>query len=58
MRQWWGLAARLVTGGVWVVAGAIKLPDPATSVQRVTASGGPSSVLEAARLCSFQIKTS
>ena len=32
--------------------------DPATSVQRVTASGGPSSVLEAARLCSFQIKTS
>ena len=34
---WLGLLARLVTGGVWVVAGAIKLPDPAASVDAVRA---------------------
>ena len=37
MKEWFGLAARLVVGGVWIVAGAIKLPDPATSVQAVRA---------------------
>lgn len=34
---WFGLAARLVVGGVWVVAGALKLPDPAASVRSVRA---------------------
>jgi uncharacterized membrane protein YphA (DoxX/SURF4 family) len=34
---WLGLLARLVTGGVWVVAGAVKLPDPAASVDAVRA---------------------
>ena len=34
---WLGLLARLVTGGVWMVAGAIKLPDPAASVDAVRA---------------------
>jgi uncharacterized membrane protein YphA (DoxX/SURF4 family) len=37
---WWvwaGLVARLVVGGVWVVAGALKLPDPALSVRAVRA---------------------
>ena len=29
--------ARLVTGGVWIVAGALKLPDPAASVRAVRA---------------------
>ena len=37
MRDWIGLAARLVTGGVWIVAGLIKLPDPAGSVRAVRA---------------------
>jgi uncharacterized membrane protein YphA (DoxX/SURF4 family) len=37
MREWFGLVARLVTGGVWIVAGAIKLPDPSQSVQAVRA---------------------
>jgi uncharacterized membrane protein YphA (DoxX/SURF4 family) len=32
-----GLVARLVTGGVWIVAGAAKLPDPAASVRAVRA---------------------
>jgi len=31
------LVARLVTGGVWIVAGALKLPDPAQSVDAVRA---------------------
>jgi uncharacterized membrane protein YphA (DoxX/SURF4 family) len=35
--QWWGLVARLVTGGVWIVAGALKLPDLAASVRAVRA---------------------
>ncbi|MFC4785250.1 MauE/DoxX family redox-associated membrane protein [Nocardioides sp. MAHUQ-72] len=37
MKEWFGLVARLVTGGVWIAAGAVKLPDPATSVQAVRA---------------------
>ena len=37
MKEWFGLAARLVTGGVWIWAGVVKLPDPATSVQAVRA---------------------
>jgi uncharacterized membrane protein YphA (DoxX/SURF4 family) len=37
VKEWFGLVARLVTGIVWIVAGAIKLPDPATSVQAVRA---------------------
>lgn len=32
-----GLLARLVVGGVWIVAGALKLPDPAQSVTAVRA---------------------
>ncbi len=38
--RWWeilGLLARLVVGGVWVIAGALKLPDPAGSVRAVRA---------------------
>ena len=37
MKDWVGLAARLVTGVVWIVAGALKLPDPAASVRAVRA---------------------
>lgn len=37
MREWVGTVLRLVTGGVWVVAGALKLPDPAASVRAVRA---------------------
>ena len=32
-----GLLVRLVVGGVWIVAGALKLPDPAQSVTAVRA---------------------
>lgn len=32
-----GLAARLVVGGVWVVAGVLKLPDPDENVRAVRA---------------------
>ena len=35
--RWVALLARLVTGGVWIVAGALKLPDPAGSVRAVRA---------------------
>ena len=35
--RWAGLAARLLVGGVWLVAGALKLPDPAGSVRAVRA---------------------
>jgi uncharacterized membrane protein YphA (DoxX/SURF4 family) len=34
---WVGLVARLVVGGVWVVAGLLKLPDPPASVRAVRA---------------------
>ncbi len=37
MKEWAGLAARLVVGGVWIYAGAIKLPDPDQSVAAVRA---------------------
>lgn len=37
MKEWCGLVARLVVGVVWVVAGALKLPDPAQSVAAVRA---------------------
>lgn len=32
-----GLLARVVAGGVWIAAGAVKLPDPAQSVDAVGA---------------------
>jgi len=35
--DWFGLVARLLTGGVWIVAGALKLPHPADSVRAVRA---------------------
>jgi len=34
---WVGVLARLVVGGVWVVAGVLKLPDPAENVRTVRA---------------------
>ncbi|CAM3522740.1 MauE/DoxX family redox-associated membrane protein [Nocardioides dubius] len=37
MRAWIGTVLRLVVGGVWIVAGAVKLPDPAESVRAVRA---------------------
>ncbi len=37
MRDWLGTAARLVTGGVWIWAGAAKLGDSYQSVQAVRA---------------------
>ena len=37
MREWLGTAARLVTGGVWIWAGWLKLPHPEESVQAVRA---------------------
>ncbi|MEI5672653.1 MULTISPECIES: MauE/DoxX family redox-associated membrane protein [unclassified Nocardioides] len=37
MREWLGLVARLVTGGVWIWAGALKLGDSYQSVQAVRA---------------------
>ncbi len=37
MWDWLGTAARLVTGGVWVWAGLVKLPDPDQSVLSVRA---------------------
>jgi len=39
--RWWadavGIVARLLVGGVWVVAGLLKLPDPAEGVRAVRA---------------------
>jgi uncharacterized membrane protein YphA (DoxX/SURF4 family) len=37
VREWLGTAARLVTGGVWIWAGLIKLPDPDQSVLAIRA---------------------
>lgn len=34
---WLGLVARLVIGGVWITAGALKLTEPATSIAAVRA---------------------
>ena len=33
--SWVGVLARLVVGGVWVVAGTLKLPDPTENVRAV-----------------------
>ncbi len=37
MLRWAGLIARLVVGGIWIWAGAIKLPDPDASISAVRA---------------------
>jgi uncharacterized membrane protein YphA (DoxX/SURF4 family) len=37
MLGWIGLLARVVVGGVWIWAGAAKLPDPTSSVRAVRA---------------------
>ena len=37
MKEWIGLVVRLVVGGVWIGAAAVKLPDPAQSVAAVRA---------------------
>lgn len=37
MVGWLSILARLVVGGVWIVAGVLKLPDPAASVRAVRA---------------------
>jgi uncharacterized membrane protein YphA (DoxX/SURF4 family) len=37
VKEWLGTAARLVTGGVWIIAGALKLADPYESVRAVRA---------------------
>jgi uncharacterized membrane protein YphA (DoxX/SURF4 family) len=37
VKEWLGTAARLVVGGVWIVAGALKLADPYESVRAVRA---------------------
>jgi uncharacterized membrane protein YphA (DoxX/SURF4 family) len=37
VKDWFGLVVRLVTGGVWIAAGALKLPHPADSVRAVRA---------------------
>jgi uncharacterized membrane protein YphA (DoxX/SURF4 family) len=37
VKEWVGLVLRLVVGCVWIVAGALKLPDPAQSVAAVRA---------------------
>lgn len=37
MKEWLGLLLRVVVGMVWIVAGALKLPDPAQSVAAVRA---------------------
>jgi len=37
VKEWLGLVVRLVVGGVWIAAAAVKLPDPAQSVAAVRA---------------------
>ena len=37
MKEWFGLLGRLVVGGVWLAAGVLKVPDPASSVRAVRA---------------------
>jgi uncharacterized membrane protein YphA (DoxX/SURF4 family) len=37
VREWFGLAARVVVGAVWVWAGAVKVLDPLTSIEAVRA---------------------
>ena len=36
-REWTGLGGRLLLGGVFIVSGVLKLPDPAASVRAVRA---------------------
>lgn len=51
VHEWAGLLARLVTGGVWIVAGALKVTDPAASIAAVRAYQLlPSSVADAVGL--------
>lgn len=48
MKEWLGLVARLLTGGVWIYAGAVKVSDPYASVLAVRAYELlPASVAEA-----------
>jgi uncharacterized membrane protein YphA (DoxX/SURF4 family) len=35
--SWFGLLARVVVGGVWLVAGILKIPDPTENVRAVRA---------------------
>ncbi len=35
--EWAGLVARLLTGGVWIVAGGLKITEPAASIAAVRA---------------------
>jgi uncharacterized membrane protein YphA (DoxX/SURF4 family) len=35
--HWFALAARLVVGSVWIIAGALKLPNPSANVRAVRA---------------------
>ena len=37
VKPWLGTLARLVVGGVWLVAGIVKFPDPAGNVRQVRA---------------------
>jgi uncharacterized membrane protein YphA (DoxX/SURF4 family) len=37
LAPWLGLVVRLVVGGVWIAAGAVKIPDPGSSVEAVRA---------------------
>lgn len=37
MWHWLGLLGRVVVGGIWIVAGAVKIPDPAAGVRAVRA---------------------
>ncbi|RYI99711.1 MAG: DoxX family membrane protein, partial [Actinomycetales bacterium] len=37
MLRWTGLLARLIVGGVWLYAGALKVGDPESSVTAVRA---------------------
>ena len=37
VREWVALVLRLVVGGVWIVAGALKVLEPAQSVAAVRA---------------------
>ena len=48
VKEWIGLLARLATGGVWIAAGAVKLPDPGASVAAVRAIREAFTALESA----------
>ncbi len=52
MKDWIGLVVRLVTGGIWLLAGLLKLPDPSESVRAVRAYEIlPESVVPAVGVC-------